>query len=426
MSSASEFLRSSESMKISGFVAGGAESITKSQWKHTNPGAIEALQVVYKIAERCNINCSYCYYFNMGEDSALARPAYATLPVTERLAQWISVGCEQLLIPLVNIAFHGGEPTMIGVKAFDEACRVLRSVIEPVARVSLSVQTNGTLLNDEWLEVFLKRNVSVGISIDGPQADNDRFRLDRRGRSTFRETERAIVKLVEASASGSPLPSTISVIHPENDYRSVYRYLRNLGVQQMRFLLPDRNLDDTVFVSSGSATKYGDCLLDIFHAWLSEDNTNVQIKFFEQLLAHFRPDVDLANLSRRPRKANQVVIAHSDGTVGVDDTFIPALAWYEKTPTCSTHADTLTQFLAEPVFQEIEEISNSLPVDCARCRWQKVCKSGDMENRFSSLNGFDNPSVYCDAYKRLFEGVCGQLIANGYPEHLVTEKFGCA
>jgi uncharacterized protein len=304
-------------------------------WTHTEPGSIEALQVVYKVAERCNINCTYCYYFNMGEETALARPAFASINITDALARWIAHGCEELRIRRANVTFHGGEPTLIGVTAFGDACQRLRQIIEPAADVSLSIQTNGTLLNGRWIEAFIAHGVGVGVSIDGAQMANDRFRLDRRGRSTFRSTEEAIRRLVEAHGSGAPLPSTISVVHPGNDYRSVYRYLRSLGVKNMSFLLPDRNVDDAEFVSSGAAAQYGSCLSDIFLEWLTEDNPHVQIKFIHELLPHFRPNVAPGDIFHRRCKTNQIVIARSDGTVAIDDTFIPALSWYAKTPVYS-------------------------------------------------------------------------------------------
>jgi uncharacterized protein len=404
--------------------AGAVADRIRPAWSHTEPGSIEALQVVYKVAERCNINCTYCYYFNMGEETALMRPALASIDVTGALARWIAQGCDELRIPCAKVTFHGGEPTLIGVKAFGDACRRLRDTIEPVAAVSLSIQTNGILLDDRWVEAFIEHGVEVGISIDGARAANDRFRLDRRGRSTFGSTEEAIRRLVEAHGSGGPLPSTISVVHPDNDYRSVYRYLRTLGVKEMSFLLPDRNSDDVEFVSSGAAAQYGSCLSDIFLEWLSEDNLDVRIAFVNDLLAHFRPDIAPGQVFRRPRKANQIVIARSDGTVAIDDTFIPALSWYTGTPVYSIEKMTLRTFLANPIFGEIEETSNTLPRGCTECRWRRVCRGGDLENRFSTRNGFDNPSVYCDAYKVMFQYVCDELVRNGYPNDLIRTKFG--
>jgi uncharacterized protein len=392
-------------------------------WSAAEPDSIEALQVVYKIAERCNINCTYCYYFNMGDETPLARPALAKLEVTRQLAEWMAQGCEELRIPRAKLSFHGGEPTMVGVRAFDAACQTLREIIEPVAALSLSIQTNGTLLDERWIEKFIEHRVGVGVSIDGPRTANDRYRLDRRGRSTFQNTEDAIRRLVDAYAAGGPLPGTISVIHPGNDYRRVYRYLRDLGVLEINFLLPDRNADEVEFVRSGAAAEYGRCLSDIFSEWLEEDNSDVRIKFIDEMMAHFRPHTAPGQVFRRMKKTNQVVIARSDGTVAVDDSYIPALDWYSAAPVYSTAECTLRQFLADPIFNEIEHIGSALPTGCQDCRWRRICRGGDLENRFSTQNGFNNPSVYCGAYKLMYQNTCDKLAENGYPPELLQEKF---
>ncbi len=392
-------------------------------WSPTNPGSIDSLQVIYKVAERCNLNCSYCYYFNMGEESPKSRPAYSSHAVTEKLARWIEQGCSELRIPHACVSFHGGEPTMIGLEAFNEACGILRETMSPTMQLSLTIQTNGVLVTDDWIDAFDRHRVGVGVSIDGPQKANDRYRLDHRGRSTFRSTENAIRLLAARHEAGGPPPSTISVIDPANDYREVYRYLRSLGVEQMRFLLPDRNRDDIDFLSSGVAATYGQCLTDLFFSWLEEDNADIGIKFFTNLLQFFRSDVDPSMPRRTARKSNQVIVAHSDGTVGVDDTYIPALSWYETTPLRSLDAASLREFLAEPIFGGIEEITNRIPSACAPCRWRDICRGGDIENRYSADNQFDNASVYCDAYQLFYDRVCALLIDNGYPVELIAEKF---
>jgi len=408
-------------------IAPAADSLVRRrEWRASEPDSIEALQVVYKVAERCNINCSYCYYFHMGDETPLERPAYAPHAVTERLAHWMAEGCAELRIPRAKLAFHGGEPAMIGAETFGKACRTLRDIIEPVANLSLAIQTNGVLLDERWTDHFIEHAVGVGISIDGPRGANDRFRLDKRGRSTFQQTEDAIRRLVVARAYGAPLPSTISVLHHANDYREIYHYLRDLGVEELNFLLPDRNVDDAEFQVSGEAERYGRCLSEIFEEWLAEDNEQVRIKFIDQTLVHFRASVTPGAIFRRGRKSNQVVIARSDGTVAIDDSYIPALDWYSEAPVRSMETHSLRDFLDNPIFAEIETTSSSTPTGCAGCRWRNICRGGDLENRFSARNGFDNPSVYCAAYKGLYETVCARLVEGGYPTALLSEKFGAA
>src|SRR5690349_117961 len=84
--------------------------------------AINVLDVIFKISERCNINCSYCYYFNMGEETAMGRPATASLENAELLARSLANATERLGIAHVRVHFHGGEPMMLQVTAFEKIC----------------------------------------------------------------------------------------------------------------------------------------------------------------------------------------------------------------------------------------------------------------------------------------------------------------
>jgi uncharacterized protein len=359
----------------------------------------------------------------MGDDTALERPARATISVAARLADWLLQGCEEIRIPQVKIAFHGGEPMLLHTSVFDEMCDLLRHRISGVADVSFSIQTNGTIFNDAWLKAFRRHAVTVGVSIDGDREAHDRYRLDRHGRSTFDKTEATIRSLVESAGSNPALlPSTISVLDHRVDYGAQYNYLRRLGIQSMSYLLPDRNADDDEFRSSGMATEYGSRMLEIFQAWLSEDNPEIQVRFIDEALRHFRVGV-MPGPSRRARKDNQILIVRSDGTVSVDDSYIPALEWYTKTPIYSIFSTTVRDVLSDPIFLAIEAESASLPAQCSSCTWRRICGGGDLENRYSRVSGFDNPSIYSDAYKVLYAGMCRMLVEKGYPTEQISLKF---
>lgn len=389
------------------------------------PQSIETLQVVFKVVERCNLNCSYCYYFNMGDTSALERPAVVSLETARSLGRWIAEGCRELQIPKVSIAFHGGETMLLKPRNFAAICETLRDQIAPVAALSFCIQTNGTILNDEWLEIFREYAVRVGISIDGERRAHDRYRLNVQGRSTFDRTEDNL-KHIAQWARGDPrlMPSTITVIDPDNDYTRIYEYLRGLGVEQMNFLLPDRNADDPPPGGQDSSRSYGKVLYEIFEAWLAEDNPNVHIKYVDRMMAHFQLVRPRGRDSKRNKKEYQVIMARSDATVAINDSYTPALSWYKQTPVYSIFGHSLREFLSDEIFLEIEDIASTVPAGCASCKWKRICKGGDLENRFSSKNGFDNPSVYCEGYKLLYQGVCDLLIENGYPVEAMRARFG--
>jgi len=393
-------------------------------WRPDRPGSLQCLQVVYKVAERCNINCSYCYYFNMGETTALDRPAKIDLEHAERFGAWVAQGCSSLDIPEVKIAFHGGEPMLLGPRLFVATCEALVRQISPVADLRFSIQTNGTILNDEWIEAFERFDIAVGISIDGDRKDHDRFRLDHQGRSTFDVTERNLRRLVEL-ADGDPRrkPSTISVLDHRVDYLATYTYLREIGVEAMTFLLPDRTADDLIFRSGAEPQKIGARLTELFDAWMDEGDPSIVVRFINQALGHFRLGEE-PGLRKRDRKSNQVIIARSDGTVSVDDSYIPALEWYSDTPVYDIATSSLQQFLADPIFLRIEELTATAPSACEPCPWVAMCRGGDLENRFSRRNGFDNPSVYCDSLKMFYQSVCEGLVDVGYPAQAIEDRFG--
>ena len=389
--------------------------------------SLKLLDVIFKIAERCNINCTYCYYFNMGEDTALTRPATVSVGTTEVLARSIAKACTDMGIPFVRLHFHGGEPMMINPDTFDAVCKTLYEHIAPVARLTLLIQTNGILLSEKWLHLFNKYRITVGFSIDGHREAHDRYRLSKKGRSTFDLTEKNLKLMIERAELGAcSRPSTISVIDPLNDYGEVYSYLRSLGVQRMTFLLPDRNADEIKALGPDVSLQCGRSLYEIFEAWFLEDNPAISVRPIEKTLHLFRVDgrydEDLhgsCSESRRPKKDAQIIIARSDGSVAVNDSYIPALSWYKKAPVYSLKERALRDFLEHDIFDEIDEIENTLPSVCTDCKWRKVCRGGDLENRYSESAGFDNPSFYCEGYKFYFEKVSDLLVTNGYPAEMV-------
>lgn len=152
----------------------------KSVYRNDGQLSVDRLQVVFKIVERCNINCTYCYYFNMGDSSALERPPVVSVDSATQIASWLTDGCRELQVQQVAISFHGGEPMMLNPNKFAAICNSFTERLHPIVGLSFNIQTNGTILTDEWLSALCTHRVHVGVSIDGDRAANDRFRIDRK------------------------------------------------------------------------------------------------------------------------------------------------------------------------------------------------------------------------------------------------------
>ena len=129
----------------------------------------------------CNLNCSYCFYLQKEQ----LYPGSRFRMSDEVLESYISQLIECHRTDTVTVAWQGGEPTLMGVDFYRRAIALQEKYRRPGMRFENTLQTNGTLLNDEWCEFLRKNNFLVGISIDGPRRLHDTYRVDRAGKPTF-------------------------------------------------------------------------------------------------------------------------------------------------------------------------------------------------------------------------------------------------
>ncbi|MCE8471769.1 radical SAM protein, partial [Rhodovulum sulfidophilum] len=138
--------------------------------------------IILKIHQRCNLNCSYCYVYNRGDDSWKSRPKQMGDAVIDRVCHLIVDHCATYAIDEFVIELHGGEPLLVGKSRLIEIMDRIRGTCAPLS-IKFLLQTNGTLLDQEWCDIFAEYGVAVGVSVDGPAefADLKRFYLDGRG-----------------------------------------------------------------------------------------------------------------------------------------------------------------------------------------------------------------------------------------------------
>ncbi|MFC4161293.1 radical SAM protein [Chitinimonas lacunae] len=400
-------------------------TIPLSALKKPTPPKIRKVQVIFKTVERCNLACTYCYYYFHGDDSANGRPAVVSRELFPAIVDFIATGARDLGLEEMDIIFHGGEPTLQKPRDFAYLCDLIRERIDPVCPVSLGMQTNAVHLSDEWLDCLRRYGVGVGISLDGPAEYHDRFRLDRKGRGSHAQVEANLRRLQAARQQGE-LPSVgcISVVNSAFSARRIFDYLTDeMGLSALGFLLPDRSWD-TPFDNGDSALAYGEFLKELFDAWLLRQD--VRVRELNDLLdfLQLRRNEDMPRPPEPDSVRNQILVIQSDGTISVDDSLIPTLEWRHKFPSPHISQTSMRDFFSLPGFAEIAQARHTLPQGCSDCVWKKPCHGGSLENRYSRESGFDNPSVYCDGLKSFYRHVADTLIDNGYPRELMAQKLG--
>ena len=197
------------------------------------PGAPLAFHLLAKpTGAVCNLDCSYCFFLSKEMLYPGSRFRMADELLEAYLKQLIEAHSR---VPEVTIAWQGGEPTLMGLDFFRRSVELANEYLQPGQRAAYTIQTNATLLDDEWAAFFKENAFLVGVSIDGPRALHDAYRVDKGGKGSFDK----VVGGLDALRSAGVEWNALTTIHAANaDHgREVYRFLRDeLGARFVQFI----------------------------------------------------------------------------------------------------------------------------------------------------------------------------------------------
>jgi uncharacterized protein len=356
-------------------------------------GRVDSL--VVKVAERCNLNCTYCYMYNHADQSWLRRPKIMSDEVFERLLDRMEQHCAAHPGHRMSFTFHGGEPMLIGKRRLARYARRARERLGS-ALFGMGMQTNGTLVDDEWVDVLREAGIRTGVSLDGPPNINDAARVDHRGRGSHDAAVEGLLKLRD----GGVFDGVLCVINPEFDGLEVYDYFRSLGLTWISFLFPDVTHDsrERLYGRFGR-TPVADYLIPIFDSWFSEDDPSVHIRLFWDILRQM-----LGGKSRSDAFGNGplgYVVIETDGAIQPVDTLRACEDGMIESGLNLSRNGFDDLHLGPPLLHKL--VAEGLPL-CATCRACPdlgACGGGYPTHRYSRLNRFDNPSAWCEDIRKL-------------------------
>ncbi|WP_213990088.1 cyclophane-forming radical SAM/SPASM peptide maturase XyeB [Sodalis sp. dw_96] len=367
------------------------------------------LEIILKVSERCNLNCSYCYVFNMGSDLALNSAPVISRATINSLKNFLERSVREYSIDVIQIDLHGGEPLMLKKERMAVLCALIREGDYNGASVQIGIQTNATLIDEEWIEIFSRYHVSVSISIDGPKHVNDIHRLDHQGRSSYEKTLRGYKLLSTRSTDGKKEINApvLSVLTPKANGSELFSHLYDvMGCRNFDFLLPDCNYDNPIDTAA-----IGRSLIEICDKWYAQNDPDCVVRIVNAHMAHLAGNKKNVVLGVTNVNKNALALAFtvtSQGEIYVDDTLR------------STHSDiftsigNITHTSLEEIFASrqliaLNIIQDTIPRECSECVWRNICAGGRPINRYSSIDGFTGKTIYCDAMK-MFLGRCASIL----------------
>jgi len=350
----------------------------------------------------CNLDCEYCYFLS----KEMLYPGSRFRMAAELQESYI----RQLLAaharaPEVIVAWQGGEPTMMGLDFFRRSIEVERAYARPGQRVLNTIQTNGTLLDDDWGEFLREHGFLVGISIDGPQPMHDAYRVDKGGKPTYDRVVRGLEVLKQHDVDWNVL----TTVHAANgDHgRRVYTFLRDeLGATFIQFIpIVERatgQAQDGTLVTHRSIgpSQYGRFLIDVFEEWVRRDVGAVYVQMFDTALASFHGEPG-GMCVHAETCGLQLALEHTGDVYSCDHYVEPSylLGNISERP--------LLELIVLPQQQEFGLAKRSaLPRYCLECDVRFACNGGCPKDRFAATPGGEPGLHYlCSGYKDFFHHV---------------------
>lgn len=369
-----------------------------------------------KITERCNINCTYCYIFNKGDESYKSNPPLIKEETILALKKFLLDSIINHGVTDIQIDFHGGEPLMLGKFRFDKYLKILSEINKNEGvKIKFAIQTNGILVDSEWIKIFEKYSISVGISIDGPKHINDRNRIDFNGRGTYEKTMLGFYLLKKAYEEKLiPHFGILSVSSPDLAGSELYdHFVNELCVSNFDILFPIDSHDSFDIKSIEGYKKYYNKL---FKLWVAGDVKAVNIRLFDRIALQIVSGASYVSGSSKARNGGHLIITvSSSGAIGPDDSLKTIRGNHFKE--ISVFNSNYSDLIESNFFNVILEAENTIPQSCQDCSWKQLCRGGAtggrLINRYSSVSGFNNSSVMCEVLDDLYSEMSAYLLENG-------------
>lgn len=367
------------------------------------PGAPGSFHVLTKpTGAICNLDCEYCFFLSKEE----LYPDSPFRMTDEVLRTYIAGLLESHRTPDVTVAWQGGEPTMMGLDFFRRSVELVAELKRPDQRVEHTMQTNATLINDEWAEFLKAHDFLVGVSVDGPREIHDTYRVDKGGKPTFDRVMRGLDRLKAHGVRWNAL----TTVHRANEERGleVYRFLRDdLGADFVQFIpIVERpspgGIPTGTEVTERSATPggYGRFLVEVFDEWVRRDVGRVFVQMFDSTLASF---VGVpGSMCVHSETCGTALALEHNGDLYSCDHFVE--------PDHLLGNITTTGMLEMVASEQQREFGNAkrdaLPNFCRSCDVRFACHGGCPKDRFT-LTPDGEPGLHylCPSYLQFFRHV---------------------
>lgn len=342
----------------------------------------------------CNLRCKYCYYL---EKKDLYPEFKNYIMSDELLERFMEQYMNSQTMGEVLFTWHGGETTMRNIAFYKKAMELQKRYARG-RQIANCIQTNGTLLTDEWCRFFKDNNFLVGISIDGPQHCHDKYRRTRDNRPSFYQVMKGIELLKKHSVE-------FNIMGVVNDYNvnyplEFYNFFKSIDCHYIQFAPIVELIERKPAEWNVPSEAWGDFLIAIFDEWIKKDVGNYYIQYFDSTLANWvgeKPGVCIL-----AKTCGHAGVMEFNGDVYSCDHFV-----YPEYKLGNIYSQTLTEMMySNKQLKFGTDKSYTLPGQCKECKYLFACHGECPKNRImKTADGEDGLNYLCKGYYKFFDHV---------------------
>ena len=358
----------------------------------------------------CNLACKYCYYL---EKNNLYQNSHHHLMSDEMLEQFTREYIEAQTMPQVLFTWHGGEPLMRSIDFYKKALALQKKYAHG-KQIDNVIQTNGTLLTDEWCEFFAKNHWLVGISIDGPQEYHDHYRVTPAGKPSWEKVMQGISLLKKHRVEWNAM-AVVNAYNAEHPLE-FYHFFRDNGCQYLQFtpiverltehedgrtlasLADDREIP--LADASVTPAQWGNFLCTIFDDWVRHDVGKMFVEIFDCTLANWMGV--LPGICAYSKECGHAGVMEHNGDVYSCDHFV-----FPEYKLGNIRDKSLIDMLYGEKQQAFSRLKHtSLPRQCKECDMEFACHGECPKNRFEKDKyGESGLNYLCQGYYQYYSHV---------------------
>jgi uncharacterized protein len=361
------------------------------------------------VGSKCNLDCTYCYYLDKERFYGKKQEIFSDTFLEKYIKEYI----EANEVPVVSFVWHGGEPLLAGVDFYRKVIHFQNKHNVNHKRIENSIQTNGTLINDDWCRFLKKNNFLVGVSIDGPEDIHNRYRVNKQGLQSFEKCIRGIELLKKHKVDFN----TLTVVNnlSQSRGREIYRFLKSIGSHYMQFLpavdFISRNTDyeRPVIVSpliesdaiqapwSVSSEGYAQFLIDVFNEWIIQDVGQYFVQLFDLTLeAWYGYESSVCVYSETC--GNNIAVEHNGDVFSCDHFVFP------EHFVGNLNMNSLREILSSP--KQIKfgiDKRNTLSNECLLCNYYFACGGECPKHRHLPTKDGEKKFALCEGLKMYYK-----------------------